>query len=220
MPMPRRAALVVCTPMLPDCDTKLRLPLGGCSTTKPMACRLTSLEIIPMQLGPMSVTPPSVAMRAISRSASAPTLAGLGEPGRDGDGGRDTLAPALLEHGRYLMPAHRQESQVGRLGKLLDARVPLESEEVTALGVHRVDLPGVAAVDDGAKRRAAPLGDVARGADHRHRPGGHQRLEFGTKEDSAAPLRGLAERMISASAATGRSPCTSSGLTSISAISG
>ena len=58
---------------------------------------------------------------------------GLGEPRRDGDSGRDTLAPALLEHGRYLMATHGQQSEVGSLGKLLDARVALESEEIAAL---------------------------------------------------------------------------------------
>ena len=52
-----------------------------------------------MQFGPMRVTPPSVAMRAISRSASAPDGAGLGEAGRDGDGCLDPSARALSSMG-------------------------------------------------------------------------------------------------------------------------
>jgi hypothetical protein len=35
------------------------------------------------------------------------------------DGGRDALAPALLEHGNDLVSAHRQQGQVGGLGEFL-----------------------------------------------------------------------------------------------------
>ena len=123
MPMPRRWQMpVVVTPMLPDCETKLSVPFGGWSLTKPTACRPTSLEIMPMQLGPMSVTPPSVAMRAISRSASAPDSPVSLKPAAMAMAARIRLRPHSLQHGRHLLPAHRQQGHVGRLRQLLDAR--------------------------------------------------------------------------------------------------
>ena len=82
-----------------------------------------------MQLGPIRVTPPSVAMRAISRSASAPALAGLREARGDGDRSRTPLAPALLEDGSHLMAADGQQRHIGRFGQFLEARVRLQAEE-------------------------------------------------------------------------------------------
>ena len=41
---------------------------------KPVACRRVALAMIPMQFGPISVTPPSAAERASSSSASSPAV--------------------------------------------------------------------------------------------------------------------------------------------------
>ena len=57
-PIPRRSQVFTTPgPRLPDWETKLSLPFGGCKATKPVAWNDFSLDMSPMQLGPTSVMP-------------------------------------------------------------------------------------------------------------------------------------------------------------------
>ena len=147
------------------------MPCGGCSVMKPVACSRVSLEMRPMQLGPISVTPAAAAVSASSCSACRPSIAGLGEPGGDDDGGTDAAAPALLEDRADLLAADGEERHVRSLGQLLDARVHRQAEERPAARAHRVERALEAAVEDVPECRAAPLVDVVGGADDGDRPG-------------------------------------------------
>ena len=102
-------------------------------------------------------------------------FAGLGEARRDQDGVRDALA-------RRPPPARRARTCAGIAktatstspGTSVDRLVRLAAENVVGLGVHRVDLPGEAAVDEVAHHRIADLALLVGGADHRHRTRLHQ----------------------------------------------
>ncbi len=103
----------------------------------------------------------------------------LGEPGSNGNRGSDSLAAALFEHRSDLIAAYGQQSEIGRFGQLIDARVGLAAEDLPSFGINGVDGARVSPVEDVLECRAAPLRDIPRRPHERHGPGSQQRPEVG-----------------------------------------
>ena len=103
-------------------------------------------------------------------------LAHLGEARRDHHRARNALLPHLGHGGGAELGGHREDGHVHLAGDVLDALVALLPEDLVGPGIDRVELAGVAAVDDVLHHRVADLPFPVRGADDRHGPGVHDAL--------------------------------------------
>ncbi|MGC0373608.1 hypothetical protein RKD28_001124 [Streptomyces sp. SAI-229] len=101
-------------------------------------------------------------------------LTGLREPGGDQYGVRDPLASHLLQRRGHEPGGDREDRHIHLTGNVGDTLVRLAAENVIGPGVHRMDLPGEAAVDEVAHHRVADLAGLVGGPDHRHRARPHQ----------------------------------------------
>ena len=96
-------------------------------------------------------------------------VAGLGEAGRDQDRAGHALRADLLQRRGHELGRDGEHRDVDLAGHVRDALVRLAAEDLVGLGVHRVDLARVAAVDEVPHHRVADLALLVGGADHGHR---------------------------------------------------
>ncbi len=101
-------------------------------------------------------------------------LAGLREAGGDQYGVRDLLASHLLQGRGHELGGDREDRHIHLTGNVRDTLVGLAAQDVVGLGIHRVDVPGEAPVDEVAHHGVADLALFVGGADHGDRVRLHQ----------------------------------------------
>ena len=114
-------------------------------------------------------------------------LAHLGEAGRDHDGAGNALLADLLHGAGAESRRHREDGDVDHAGNVLDALVGLLAQNLVGLGVDRVELARVTAVDDVLHHRVADLALAVGGADDGHRPRVHDAVHGGDDFFLAGP---------------------------------
>ena len=120
-------------------------------------------------------------------------VAGLGEARGDEHGAGDLLLAALDEGAGNELGRDGEHRGVDLAGHVLDALVGLVAHDLGGLGVDRVDLALVAAVDQVLHHRVADLAGLVGRADHGHRLRLHDAVH---RRDDVGLGRAVARRLL------------------------